>query len=170
MEIIQKQVEKLNQYGKKIKPIVQLSEKTKVEPGYILGGALFLTALTILILFGGTILSAVLTVVYPAFKSIKALETKDTEDDDKVWLTYWVVFGVFTLLDEFAFFILNLIPFYWYIRLGFFVWLMAPQTQGAQIVYKNVLRPLLNQHKDRIQKIIDDVKGGAQDFAKEAKK
>jgi receptor expression-enhancing protein 5/6 len=126
MEIIHKQVEKPNTYGKRIPPIVSLSEKTHVEPGYILGGALGLTAIIILALFGGTILSAVLTVVYPAFKSIKALETKDTDDDDKVWLTYWVVFGTFTLLDEFAFFILNLIPFYWYIRLGFFGWLMAP--------------------------------------------
>lgn len=170
MEIIQKQVQKLNKYGQKIPPIVKLSEKTKVEPGYILGGALALSSLLILLFFGGAILSAVLTVVYPAFKSIKALETKDTDDDDKIWLTYWVVFGVFTLLDEFAFFILNLIPFYWYIRLGFFVWLMAPQTQGAQVVYRSVLRPLLHQHKDRIQAVIDNVKGSASELANEAKK
>lgn len=126
MEIIKQNVQKLNTYGQRIPPIVKLSEATKVEPGYILGGALTLASLIIFFLFGGAILSAVLTVVYPAFKSIKALETKDDDEDDKAWLTYWVVFGVFTLLDEFAFFILNLIPFYWYIRLGFFVWLMAP--------------------------------------------
>jgi len=170
MELIQKQVQRLNVYANRIPPIVKLSEKTKIQPGYFLGGAFALSALIILVLFGGAILSAVLTVVYPAFKSIKALESKETEEDDKIWLTYWVVFGTFTLLDEFAFFILNLIPFYWYIRLGFFVWLMAPQTQGALVIYRSVLRPLLTQHKDKIQRMIDDVKGTASSVAQEAKR
>ena len=118
---------------------------------------------------GGTILTAVITVVYPAYKSIKALETKDTEDDDKVWLTYWTVFGIFTLVDEFAFFLLNLIPFYYYIKLGFFLWMMAPQTQGATIVYRSILRPILHQHRDKIEKIIAEVKGGAMNIAADAK-
>ena len=108
---------------------------------------------------GGTILSVVFTVVYPAYKSIKALETKDDEDDDKVWLTYWCVFGIFSLVDEFGGIILSLIPFYYYIRLIFFIWLMHPSTQGATVVYKSVLKPLLEKNKDKIEKFIDEVKG-----------
>jgi hypothetical protein len=119
---------------------------------------------------GGTILSAVITVVYPGFKSIKALETKDTEDDDKVWLTYWCVFGISTLVDEFAFILLSFIPFYFYIKLAFFVWLMAPQTQGATIIYKSVLRPLLLKNKDKIDRIIAEVQGSALSIAKDAAK
>ena len=126
MEIVKKNVQKLNKLAEKMPPIMQLSQKTKVEPGYILGGGLLVSSLLILFFLGGTILTAVITVVYPAYKSIKALETKDTDDDDKVWLTYWTVFGIFTLVDEFAFFLLNLIPFYYYIKLGFFLWMMAP--------------------------------------------
>ena len=118
----------MNKYAERIPPLVELSNKTKVEPGYFLGGGILLSALIILFTMGGTILSAVITVVYPGFKSIKALETKDTDDDDKVWLTYWCVFGISTLVDEFAFFLLAFIPFYFYIKLAFFVWLMAPQT------------------------------------------
>ena len=105
---------------------MELSQKTKVEPGYFLGGGLLLSALIILFTMGGTILSAVITVVYPGFKSIKALESKDNEDDDKVWLTYWCVFGASTLFEEFFFFFLSYIPFYFYVKLGFFLWLMAP--------------------------------------------
>ena len=146
MEIVKKQVEKLNRYADRIPPLVELSKKTKVEPGYFLGGAIVLSALVILFTMGLSILFSVITVVYPGFKSIKALETKDNEDDDKIWLTYWCVFGVSTLVDDFAFIILAFIPFYSYIRLGFFVWLMAPQTQGATIIYKSVLRPLLKKH------------------------
>lgn len=82
----------------------------------------------ILIFMGGTILTVVLSVVYPAYRSIKALQTDDTEDDDKVWLTYWCVFGVFTLLDEFLGFILQMIPFYYWVKLGFFIWMMHPTT------------------------------------------
>jgi receptor expression-enhancing protein 5/6 len=128
MEFVKERVAHLNRYAEKIPPLVELSNKTHVEPGYFLGGAILLSALVILFTMGGTILTAVITVVYPGFKSIKALETKDTDDDDSVWLTYWVVFGLFTLLDEFAFILLSLIPFYWYIKLGFFLWMMAPQT------------------------------------------
>lgn len=116
----------MNRYAERIPPLVDLSKKTNVEPGYFLGGAIVLAALIILFTMGGTILSAVVTVVYPAFKSIKALETKDRDDDDGIWLTYWCVFGIFTLLDEFAFILLSLIPFYFYIKLGFFLWMMAP--------------------------------------------
>jgi receptor expression-enhancing protein 5/6 len=146
MEIVKKTVSSLNKYAERIPPLVELSQKTKVEPGYFLGGAILLSALIILFTMGGTILTAVITVVYPGFKSIKALETKDDDNDDKVWLTYWCVFGLFTLLDEFAFILLSLIPFYFYIKLGFFLWMMAPQTQGATIIYKSVLRPLLLKH------------------------
>jgi receptor expression-enhancing protein 5/6 len=87
-----------------------------------------LSALIILVTMGWEILTSVITVLYPAFKSIKALETKDDDDDDKVWLTYWCVFGFFTLFDELGFILLNLIPLYSYIKLGFFLWMMAPQT------------------------------------------
>lgn len=117
---------------------------------------------------GFSILFAVVTVVYPGFKSIKALETKDNEDDDKIWLTYWCVFGIATLVDDFAYFILSFIPFYTYIRFGFFVWLMAPQTQGATIIYKTVLRPLLTKNRARIDAFITEVSGSAVAAAREA--
>ena len=126
MEVVKQVVTKLNKYAEKIPPLVELSQKTKVEPGYFLGGGLLLSALIIVFTMGGTILTAVITVVYPGFKSIKALETKGDDNDDSVWLTYWCVFGMFTLLDEFAFILLSLIPFYFYIKLGFFLWMMAP--------------------------------------------
>ena len=119
---------------------------------------------------GGTILTAVITVVYPAIKSIQALETKGDDDDDSIWLTYWCVFGIFTLVDELGFFILSMIPFYFYIKLVFFLWMMAPQTKGATIIYKMLLRPLLLKHRKRIDEIIAEVKGSALSVAKDATK
>ena len=143
MDVIKQKVEIFNQLGKKVPQIVQLSQKTGVEEGYIVLGGLVVSALLILIFMGGVILSVVFTVVYPGYKSIKALETKDTDDDDKIWLTYWCVFGVFSLVDEFGGFILSLIPFYYYIKLTLFIWMMHPSTLGSTVIYKNVLSPLL---------------------------
>lgn len=37
------------------------------------------------------------------------------------------------------------------------------------MVYKTFVQPLLHQHKDKIQKLIDEVKGSASELQKEAK-
>ena len=47
---------------------------------------------------GASILTNLIGVAYPVFMSFYALES-DGEDDDKQWLTYWVVFGLFNILD-----------------------------------------------------------------------
>ena len=38
--------------------------------------------------------------LYPAYCSIKALESS-TKIDDTQWLTYWVVFGLFSVIEYF---------------------------------------------------------------------
>lgn len=43
---------------------------------------------------------------------MKALETPKKEDDTK-WLTYWVVFAVFTIVEFFSDYILCWFPVYW---------------------------------------------------------
>lgn len=39
--------------------------------------------------------------VLPAYWSMGAIETSDKQDDTK-WLTYWVVFAAFSVVDFFA--------------------------------------------------------------------
>ena len=43
---------------------------------------------------GQVYITTIIGVLYPAFMSFIALETSDKEDD-KLWLTYWVVYGTF---------------------------------------------------------------------------
>lgn len=85
--------------------IKDLAKKAGVESGVILGGVAAVTGLITLILFGATILTLFITVLYPSVKSIQALESVG-KDDDKEWLTYWIIFGIFTLLDDFCGYIL----------------------------------------------------------------
>jgi len=74
---------------------------------------------------GSTYITNLIGVAYPAFMSFMALESVGTEDD-KQWLTYWVCFGAFNIIDQFAGVILTSIPFYYFLKLGFLVYLFHP--------------------------------------------
>lgn len=63
-----------------------------------------------------------------------------------------------------------MIPYYFWVKLIFFVFLFAPQTRGSIMIYNSVVRPLLDKYKDKINSIISDVQGSASELAKEAKK
>lgn len=53
--------------------------------------------------------------IYPVYASIKAIETK-TKEDDAQWLTYWLVFGLFKVIEGPADFLISSIPFYFFIK------------------------------------------------------
>jgi len=158
----------LKTYAEKVPQLVDVAKKVGQEPEVLLLVLILVSGVVIFVLFGGTILTLVLTVIYPAIQSIKAIES-DGGDDDKEWLTYWTIFGLATLLDEFAGFLLTFIPFYFYLRPVFFVFLMAPQTKGALFLYNNFVGPLLRNNKKAIQEFIDDIKGASSDISKAAK-
>ena len=105
------------------------------------------------------------TVIYPGLKSIRAIETKET-GDDKVWLTYWMVFGLLTVAETFFGFIFFFVPYYAWIRVGLFVWLI--EFNGAQILFNGVLRDLLRKNKDLINDFIKKTQDAASDVAKKA--
>ena len=92
---------------------------------------------------GQTYITVALGVAYPAFMSFLALETVE-RDDDKQWLTYWVIFGLFNIVDQWSGFILRFIPFYFVIKLCFLVWLFHPSTLGATIIYNTYVLPMMN--------------------------
>ena len=83
-------------------------------------------------------------VLYPLLKSVECLES-DNESNDRLWLTYWVCFACFLIFDALAgrFLLGKIVPFYYFIKIGFLVFLFHPQTLGAKTVYANLLHPLL---------------------------
>lgn len=61
--------------------------------------------------------------LYPAYASIHALESPSKDDDTK-WLTYWVVFAIFSVVEYFADTIVGWFPLYWLVKVqssGIFV-------------------------------------------------
>jgi receptor expression-enhancing protein 5/6 len=99
-------------------------------------------------------LTLFVTVFYPAVHSIRAIQSENSKEDDKYWLTYWMIYGVFTFVETFAGFLLNMIPYFAWLKLGFFGWLMLPQFRGAQVVYDQVLKPQLEKHSETINDLI----------------
>ena len=62
--------------------------------------------------------------LYPMFKSVQALQTENDFDDDKVWLTYWCVYGFIIVIDKYEIdFILEMLPCYFLVKLVLYTWL-----------------------------------------------
>ena len=78
------------------------------------------------------LLESAVLLLYGAL-SYRAIESPNKEDDTQ-WLTYWVVFSFFSVIESFVDFILYWFPFYWAFKFGFLIYLFAPNTQGAKFL------------------------------------
>ena len=114
---------------------------------------------------GASILTNLIGVAYPVFMSFQALETEG-EDDDKQWLTYWVVFGIFNILDQFAGFILRFIPFYYVLKVAVLIWLFHPAAQGATYIFNEHIHPLWVEYGGKIEEAQRELEKLAKDQAK----
>lgn len=85
-------------------------------------------------------LSNFATLVIPGYFSLQALETRTT-DDDTQYLTYWVVYACFSVVEFWSRTILYWVPFYWVFKTIFFLYLGLPQFGGSRLVYTHVIRP-----------------------------
>ncbi|OBT77952.1 hypothetical protein VF21_04333 [Pseudogymnoascus sp. 05NY08] len=99
------------------------------------------------------LLSSIATFLFPVFASYKALNAGDPALL-KPWLMYWVVLACGLLAESWLYFILYWIPFYAWFRLFFLLYLIAPQTQGARLIYETRLHPFLRTHELAIDDFI----------------
>merc|ERR1711937_717073 len=151
-----------------------LEQKTKVQRKHLGLGALVIGMGLVLTTLAPLVVN-LLAFAYPAFKSIKALESSNKEDDTK-WLTYWVVYGFFSVMEFFADIILSWFPFYFIAKTTLFVWCMAPiKSNGSQFIYSHVILPwfLKNETKidnafNRGKNLVDQGLSEAEQLAKQA--
>ena len=83
--------------------------------------------------------SDLLAFAYPAYMSLKAIDTPEHADDVQ-WLTYWVVFAIFSILENVMGFLTEMIPFYYVLKVCLFAWLCHPKFMGAGLVYKQLIK------------------------------
>ena len=101
--------------------------------------------MTLYTLGGAKLVTDLVSFVYPAYMSFKAIDSKNSTDDTQ-WLTYWVVFSFFSIVESVCTFVVDFIPFYFFLKIGFFIWLYHPKFMGAGLVYTKVVKPFIMPH------------------------
>ncbi|XP_029316489.1 receptor expression-enhancing protein 5-like isoform X2 [Cottoperca gobio] len=142
-------------------PCSHITAASRLSPP---AGALSLVGLYLLFGYGASLLCNLIGFAYPAYFSIKAIESNVKEDDTQ-WLTYWVVYGLFSIVEAFSDIFLFWFPFYYAGKCLFLVWCMAPVTwNGADILYKRVIRPFFLKHQATMDNMVSDLSAKAKNI------
>ncbi|KAH8289172.1 hypothetical protein KR054_001302, partial [Drosophila jambulina] len=89
---------------------------------------------------------------YPAFVSYKLLSAKN-ENNEKlsIWLTYWIVYGVWTTIDFLTTGMGACIPFFGEMKLVFICWLLPSIGAGSQMIYNDFLHSFFSNNEGTIE-------------------
>ncbi|XP_077487120.1 uncharacterized protein LOC144098393 isoform X2 [Amblyomma americanum] len=80
--------------------------------------------------------------VIAAYSSFHNIENS-TKNDDSRWIVFWVIFGLFGMMDHFNDQIREHFPLFWLFKLLFLTWCLAPtNTNGVTTIYFHLLYPL----------------------------
>ena len=129
--------------------IEKISHATGMPQKKVLQCALGMLVLFVVFGICSSIITNLIGVAYPVFMSFHALETDGT-DDDKQWLTYWIIFGCFSIVDHFAGIVLRLIPFYYVLKVAVLIWMFHPSTRGATTLYDQFVLPFFKQYESTL--------------------
>ncbi|XP_025192465.1 receptor expression-enhancing protein 5-like [Melanaphis sacchari] len=154
-------------------PFVWLEAKTGVDHVKLSAGCL-LAALAFIIASGRMVMlvSNLLGFAYPTYASIEWMVKDDRQRETSPpptplpvlsgqsgryapisqatrWLTYWITFAAVLMVQQLCGDILRFIPFYFLVKIAFFVWCALPmEANGAAFVHRYVVRDHLKHFFD----------------------
>ncbi|KAF7638998.1 Receptor expression-enhancing protein [Meloidogyne graminicola] len=141
---------KLHEPGILTNALDTVEKKTTLKRLHVVAGCMVVYALYLLFGSWAQFFCNLTGFFYPAYLSIKAIESHVKEDDTQ-WLTYWVVFALLNVVEFFSETILYYFPFYWLLKCVFLLWLYMPASPGALLVYDRLIRPFHLQYQGHIE-------------------
>ena len=91
--------------------------------------------------------------LYESFRSLNAAASSATTHSQQQWLTYWIIYAIFALVESLTDFFLYWIPFYHLVKIAFLVWCFLPSTRGAELIYVKVIEPVLVRYEGKIDSV-----------------
>lgn len=155
MEQINEHIKTFDAELSKVPLLVTLEKHSKVPKVYLVMGSLAVMLVLTFFNFAGSLVSSVLGFLYPAYASFRALKTVD-KSDDTLWLTYWVVFAFFGLVEHWSDMLLSWFPFYYFLKSLCLLWLYLPATRGALTVYSMAVEPLFERFDAQTMRMRSD--------------
>lgn len=145
-----------------------VEEKSGVPRLYLIGGCVGFLALYLIVGYACSFVVSLLGFLYPAYASVKAVESK-SKDDDTQWLTYWVVYASFSIGEYFSDMFLSWFPMYFLFKCAFLCWCMAPFSwNGAEFIYSRFIQPFIAEHEKSVDVYINKVKSKAEELYNQA--
>ena len=89
---------------------------------------------------GSEIFITLVSCLYPGYMSVKAVLSKDTEDDQR-WLKYWVLVAALLVFQVVADWLLCWLPGYCLAKAGLLIWCQAPRQDNGSVVLFNSVKP-----------------------------
>lgn len=134
------------------------AQRTGISRGYLVIAAGSLLFFFLFVGFGAGFFSHLVGFAYPAYASFKVIESKDVRDDAQ-WLTYWVIFALFSLVEPFSDILLWWFPFYYSVKIMALLFCQLPQFNGAQYVYIHYAKPWFERTAPFIESQVATVGG-----------
>ncbi|KAI5867285.1 TB2/DP1, HVA22 family-domain-containing protein [Durotheca rogersii] len=141
---VQHYVSLLDRELSKYDALNNLEKQIGVPKVYAVIGVASLYLFFIIFNLGGQLLTNFAGFVVPGYYSLAALFST-TKSDDTQWLTYWVVFSFFSVVES-AFSVVYWFPFYYTFKFIFLLWLSLPMFGGAQLIFRSFLQPMLGRY------------------------
>jgi len=143
-------------------------QKTGVDRLYLFGGCVAVLSLYLVVGYASGFIVSLLGFLYPAYASVKAIESTD-KDDDTQWLTYWVVYSSFSIGEFFSDIFLSWFPLYFLFKCMFLCWCMAPFSwNGSEFIYRRFIQPFVMKHESEAEQLISQATSAAKGIYEQA--
>ncbi|KAI2608650.1 TB2/DP1, HVA22 family-domain-containing protein [Hypoxylon fragiforme] len=160
---VQHYVSQLDRELSKYPALNNLEKQTAVPKVYAVIGVATLYLFFIIFNLGGQLLTNFAGFVVPGYYSLVALFST-TKADDTQWLTYWVVFAFFSVLES-AVSVVYWFPFYYTFKFVFLLWLSLPI--GAQLIFRSFMQPMLGRYFSESGSTAANLRAKADSFSKD---